>query len=153
MKCKIETTSSSVSDEISNTSVPVIGALMGISVTTTAANSVALGGSTQSIWALFNQYQMYLVLPYLNGYLPPSFVKFLDAFSFSFFNFKFLEFLQPSFVDDLISEVDYVHPYEEYRENNFESGSFLINQLQLIITLLEFAMFHLAFLLFLKLFD
>lgn len=122
-------------------------------MSTSAVSSVVLGGSSQSIWALFNQYQMYLVLPFLNGYLPPTFVDFLNAFSFSFFNFKFLKFLQPSFVDEIISDIDYVHPYEEYRDNNFESGSFLINQLQLIVTLVELAMLHLAFLLFLKLFD
>lgn len=93
---------------------------------------------------------MYSVLPYLNGYLPPAFLKFLDAFSFSFFNFKFLKSLQPSFVNDIIDEIDYVHPFMEYRENQFESGSYFVNQLQLMLTFLTIAALHLTLLLLFK---
>jgi hypothetical protein len=104
-----------------------------------------------SMWGLINQYQLFLILPFSQWYLPGKFIDFIDELQISLLDFKFLSSLQIPIIEDLTEEMDYRHPYEEYRENRVPSGSFAVTQLLLFEVVLFIIATNLFFILILTL--
>ncbi|CAI2362435.1 unnamed protein product [Moneuplotes crassus] len=91
------------------------------------AGGVLSGSSLKNMWVLFNQFQLYLILPFLKAELSLKFAQTLDALDESIFNINLLEIKSLSIFEPLIEYVDYENPYQEFKDNEYESGSALIN--------------------------
>ena len=98
---------------IAGTAVPVAGAVLMVS-------------SPSSIFGLINQYQLLLILPFLNWYLPAKFVSFLHELDITLMNFEFLPEVDIPYLESGIKSLDYPHPHEEFTKNGVKSGSFIM---------------------------
>ncbi|CAI2361012.1 unnamed protein product [Moneuplotes crassus] len=96
-----------------------------------AASSIMSSGSgSSSIWAVMNQYQLYLLFPLLQTYLPGDFVFYLTEFELFNFDFKFLEKAKIPGIESLVDDLDYKVPSSIFSQNGFNSGSFFVSQFQ-----------------------
>ena len=94
---------------------------------------VTLGFSpSQGIWSLFNQYQLILMLPFLRTDLPKDFFVFIRNLVFVTFDFSFLNTAFLTKFLNLMNVFDYEQSDKVYYDNGMESGSFIINQFNLI---------------------
>jgi len=123
----------------------VIVASVGLGVISSVA-----GSSGQSAWALLNQFQLVLMLPFLKSFLTAEFIFFIRDFEFALFNFSFLDFFDLPVVNQDEDTLHYIQPDSIYEENNIESGSFLINQVNLLKSLIITFIIHMIILLISK---
>ena len=96
-------------------------------------NSMIIKTTSNSFWALINQYQLYLMLPFLDTYLPYDFVYFIREVEFVLFDFDFRSISAFSQVYKTTDGLDYEQPDPVFIENGIDSGSFFINQLDNVI--------------------
>lgn len=107
--------------------------------------------SSQAIWSILNQYQLIILLPFLRGYLSDQFKYFINGYQAAFFKFTFLNPLSLPVVSEQRNKLTYDQPDPLFAENGFESGSYIINQMGLIIMMSILVVCHLLFLLSAKL--
>lgn len=117
---------------IAATTIPVISAFVFLT-------------SPNSIWGLVNQYQLFLILPFLDLYLPGNFIDFLMELQISIFNFEVLDFIPLPYVGEFIRKLEYEHPYHEYQNNGIGSGSFITNEVDFIKSILVVICIHVLF--------
>ena len=106
--------------------------------------------SPQGIWALFNQYQLVLVLPFLRANLSKEFLVFVKYLKFVSFSFSFVDnisFLNTPLVKNTFG---YEQKDQVYNDNGLSSGSFIVNQFGLIRALLFAIVLHLCWLMTFK---
>ena len=89
--------------------------------------------TSNSLWVLLNQYQLYLMLPFLNTYLPYDFVYFVREFQFVLLDFKLEDIVIFSWAYKKSNGLDFEQPDVVFKDNGIESGSFFINQLDNVI--------------------
>ena len=99
-------------------------------------NELVFGSTCQSIWALVNQFQLYLLIPFFKSYLTINFISVLSNFSIAFYNFKFLSGIKLYFFDDKINEIDYLEPDDRFKDSGLSSGSFIVNEYNFFKSLL-----------------
>ncbi|CAI2374207.1 unnamed protein product [Moneuplotes crassus] len=95
-----------------------------------ASSIISSGSGSSSIWVVMNQYQLYLLFPLLQTYLPGDFVFYLTEFELFNFDFKFLEKAKIPGIESLVDDLDYSVPSSIFSQNGFSSGSFVVNQFQ-----------------------
>lgn len=132
---------SPVPDEVKNGNTVIFTSTIALPL----ASSLLFVTSPTSMWGLINQYQLFLVLPFLRLYLPQDFVDFVNELQITLFDLKFMKFLRVFYISDLIKEMDYKHPYEEYRQNGVESGSFIVSQEEIVISVILIIVLNLIF--------
>lgn len=81
----------------------------------------------KNMWAMFNQFQLFLVLPFLRAELPFEFIQTIRALETSILNINLLDIKNVSIFEKLIGHLDYENPYQEFRENGYDSGSAFVN--------------------------
>ena len=104
-----------------------------------------LGSTAQSAWALLNQYQLILILPYLKSYLTKEFKFFIRDFKFALFDFDFLNIIPIPYLTKDTNTLHYPQPDEIFAENDLESGSFIVNQLDLFKMIFIIGVIHSVF--------
>ena len=124
--------STEYSSTISIVSIIVVSGGIGASI----INELVFGSTCQSIWALVNQFQLYLLIPFFKSYLTISFISVLSNFSIAFYNFKFLSGIKLYFFDDKINEIDYLEPDDRFKDSGLSSGSFIVNEYNFFKSLL-----------------
>ena len=97
-----------------------------------------------------SQFQLVLMLPFLKSFLTAEFIFFIRDFEFALFNFSFLDFFDLPVVNQDEDTLHYIQPDSIYEENNIESGSFLINQVNLLKSLIITFIIHMIILLISK---
>ena len=127
---------------LSTTTQVFIAAGVGIGGTSSAATSAT---STQGVWALINQYQLFLLLPFLQTYMPSDLEYYLTEFSLFSLDFDFLKFFKIPFLEDLAFDLDYGQKDETYKNNGFESGAFIVNHFNMFKALMVVFAFNLIF--------
>ncbi|CAI2368850.1 unnamed protein product [Moneuplotes crassus] len=95
-----------------------------------ASSIVSSGSGSSSIWAVMNQYQLYLLFPLIQTYLPGDFVFYLTEFELFNFDFEFLDKAKAPGVESLVDDLDYSVSSAIFSQNGFSSGSFVVNQFQ-----------------------
>jgi len=85
------------------------------------------GTSMKNIWILFNQFQLFIILPFLRTELPLKFIQTLQLLESSILNVNLFDIKTIPVFDTIIEYLDYENPYQEFRENEYESGSAFIN--------------------------
>jgi len=108
-------------------------------------SSILFLTSPQSAWGLVNQYQLFLILPFLDCYIPANFIDFIDGLQVALFEMSMLGSLPLPELEGFIKDLDYPHPYKEFTKNGVESGSFIVTQTQLIKLILIIAALHVVF--------
>ncbi|CAI2379329.1 unnamed protein product [Moneuplotes crassus] len=95
-----------------------------------ASSIVSSGSGSSSIWAVMNQYQLYLLFPLIQTYLPGDFVFYLTEFELFNFDFEFLDKAKAPGIESLVDDLDYNASSAIFSQNGFSSGSFVVNQFQ-----------------------
>lgn len=134
-----------------------VGTVSSVASAATAAATIGicftssiLSSTSQSAWALLNQYQLVLLLPYLRGYLTKEFIFFIRDFKFALFNFAFVDEIYVPYMTKGDTMWEYDQPDFVFAENDLESGSFIVNQLSLVKSLLIIMALHMVLLLIIK---
>ncbi|CAI2360827.1 unnamed protein product [Moneuplotes crassus] len=109
----------------------VITGLVGGVLVSVVAGGLS-GGTMKNMWTMFNQFQLFLVLPFLRAELPFEFVQTIRALETSILNINLLDIKTVPIFEGLIGHLDYENPYQEFRENDYDSGSAFVNCLDLI---------------------
>ncbi|CAI2358971.1 unnamed protein product [Moneuplotes crassus] len=112
----------------------VISGFVG-AITSSMVSGIIFQTSSQNIWALLNQYQLFLMIPFLIVKLPSEFRRILQALQFSFVDMNFLNSKSLQGVKKIIDQIDYENPYNEFCESEYESGSAFVNCLDIIVSL------------------
>ncbi|CAI2386925.1 unnamed protein product [Moneuplotes crassus] len=120
-------------------------------MTTTTLSGVLFQSSSQNMWAMLNQYQLFMVIPFLRSDLPLDFRKTIKALQTSILNINILNTKSLPGFQSIIEQLDYENPYTEFRDNEYESGSAFVNCFDLIVTLVGSAILGLCMHLALKL--
>jgi hypothetical protein len=122
---------------------------IGVGVAVGAFTAVASSASsTQGFWALINQYQLYLLLPYMQTYMPSDLEYYIIDFELFSIDFSFLELFEIPIIEEMAFGLDYDQPDINFGNNVFESGSFLINHWNMFKALLVVLIFNLIFIAF-----
>ena len=120
--------------------------VVGVGVAVGAFTAVASSGSsTQGLWALINQYQLYLLLIYMQTYMPSDLQYYLIEFELFSIDFSFLDLFDIPVIEKKTFELHYDQEDTAFGENGFESGSFLINHWNMFKALLVVFIFNLIF--------
>lgn len=94
---------------------------------------------------MLNQFQMYMLLPMIGGFLPERILSFITGVSFSLLNFNFIPTKDFFTSTSLGNKISYPQPDEYLTEIGLESQSAVANQLSLLWVLGLIAILHLAF--------
>lgn len=129
-------------DDISLATRLTIGVGVGAGASTSTVSSVS---STQGFWALINQYQLYLLFPYMQTYMPSDLEYYLTEFQIFSIDFSFLELFEIPYIEHLAFKLDYDQTDTTFANNGFSSGSFLINHWNMFKALLIVLIFNLIF--------
>ncbi|CAI2386383.1 unnamed protein product [Moneuplotes crassus] len=129
----------------------IITGFTGTVVTSIVAGALS-GSSSQNIWTLFNQFQLFMMIPFLRALLPFEFVQTLKALETSILNINLLDTRTLPIFKQLIQKIDYSHPYKEFRENEYESGSTLVSCFEILIYLVGATLLALILYPFLRMF-
>lgn len=78
-------------------------------------------------------------------------MKFLASFDFSLFDFYYFENIPIPYLEEEVMKMGYTHPYKEYRENGYSSGSFFVSEFQLVKTIIAILILHIIVFAFWKL--
>lgn len=99
-----------------------VGVGVGLTSSTLLSSTSSMG-----FWALVNQYQLFLLLPFLKIYMPADLEYYLTEFELFSFDFNFLSGYDIPFLTGLIKDLDYYQEDIIFRNNGFSSGSFAVN--------------------------
>ena len=106
-------------------------------------NVVLFNLSSKSMWTLFNQYQLTMLLPFLRSYLSDDFFYFLTQLNIVNFNFSFFQNI--SWIKSMNNLFDYPQKDQVYTDNNYTSGSFFINWFSSFWGLAALILIHIVF--------
>ncbi|CAI2386163.1 unnamed protein product [Moneuplotes crassus] len=112
----------------------VIAGFVG-AMTTTTLSGVLFQSSSQNMWAMLNQYQLFMMIPFLRADLPLEFRRIIKAIQTSILNINILNTRSLPGFQSIIEQLDYENPYAEFRNNEYESGSAFVNCFDLVVTL------------------
>ncbi|CAI2384755.1 unnamed protein product [Moneuplotes crassus] len=126
--------STKINESLTVNSSLVVSGFAGM-VASTTLSGIVFESSSQNVWALLNQYQLFLMIPFLIVKLPTEFKRTLQALQFSLINMDFINSKNLHGINTAINQIDYVNPYDEFTENEFESGSAFVNCLNIIMSL------------------
>lgn len=118
----------------------VVGVGAGASATTLSSTS-----SPQGMWALINQYQLFLLFPYLRTYIPADFEKYLTDFELFNMDFDFIDLFEIPWVELNAFKLNYTQTDSLFFNNGNESGSFVINHFNLFKAIMILMGFNLVF--------
>ncbi|CAI2363020.1 unnamed protein product [Moneuplotes crassus] len=85
------------------------------------------GSSSHSMWAMFNQFQLFMMIPFLRAILPFEFIQTLKALEITILNINLVNIRTLPIFKEIIDHIDYKNPYQEFRDNEYESGSSLVS--------------------------
>jgi hypothetical protein len=105
--------------------------IVAISVIVPLLSSTLFLSSPASMWGLINQYQLFLMLPFLNCYLPKKFIDFIQDLQVTLIDASQIDSYSIFRVDEWVESLHYEHPYSEYQKNYVHSGSFAVEQYNL----------------------
>lgn len=88
---------------------------------------------------------MILILPYLKSFLTKEFKYFIRDFKFTLFDFDFLDIIPIPYMTKDTNTLHYPQPDPTFAENDLESGSFIVNQLDLFKTIFIIGVIHSIF--------
>ena len=124
--------------------------LAGTGVLLSCASSLISGASPQLAFIVFNQLQMYLMLPLMAKYMANKVRNFILSYGFAIFSFDFIPILNLKIIQSAKKEFMHAQPNKYLEELGMESVSTLYNNYGLIIVLIGIGIIHLViFLLFL----
>ena len=116
------------------------------SVVVTTVSSILVRSSSNSIWSLLNQYQLFLMLPLLNTYLPSGFVTYMYELRFVLLDFSFASFFKIPWLRAQVGKLDYEQPDKLLESYGIKSGAHIINQLNNTLVLFIFISLNLLLL-------
>jgi hypothetical protein len=118
--------------------------LLGIS--SSVLTAMMSSGSSSSSFGMMNQLQLIIVLPLLGSYIPFKVMDFIKAMNDSMFTFGFI----PSENTTLVNYIDEKYSFDQPNTYLFllqlESGSAIVNVVNLLITIFTFITIHLLIL-------
>ena len=122
------------------TAVIAVGSSIG------AASSIASSGSSSAgMWALVNQYQLFLLFPYLRSYMPADLQFYLTEFSLFSFDFEFLDLVELPIIETQVFQLNYTLTDPTFVENGMNSASFVINQYNFFKAMLLMGILNIIF--------
>ena len=139
------TSSSNSSFEVPQISSTVVSSIVAGSVGVSALTSALFQSGSQSIWSIINNYQLIYLLPYLNTYLDTEVLVLMRGFQITTLNLSFLNSIS-NFLLPVKQMFNYPQPNELFLTNGLESGSFIINEINLLFVYLLIMTAHLCFL-------
>ena len=93
---------------------------------------------------MLNQYQLFLLLPLTNAFMPKDIIDYLIGVEFTMFNFEFLKIKSLFKIDNLLKDIDKEQTNWYMSQIGIESQSALVNQISLIFVIFTSALIHLG---------
>jgi hypothetical protein len=109
-------------------------------------SSVAGMSSSQGLWSMINQFQMYLLVPIIGADIADDVLEFLEGMEFALFSFSFIPFEKILFLEAPIENFEFPQDNNYLDSIGLESVSTIANQFQLFVMLGLLVIFHLVFL-------
>jgi hypothetical protein len=115
---------------------------IGVTVVATLTASILTMSSFQSVWTIFNQIQLLMLLPLTKVYISPKVVDYLVGMSFVNLDFNFIPFENIPFVDFITSNIDYDSNNGYVERIGLESKNSFVNQISLFFVFLIVFIVH-----------
>jgi len=97
------------------------------------------------VWVLTNQYRLFLFLILSGAYLPPKVVEHIKGGEVFSFNFSFLSIQKFSGIESVVEELDFPQTDSILETIGLESGSAVVSNLNLAVSVLLIVVAHLGF--------
>lgn len=123
----------------------ILAAGVGAGATSAAASSAS---SAQGFWALINQYQLFLLFPFFQTYMPADLEYYLIEFEIFSVDFSFLDKFEIPWIEGFVFKLDYDQKDSTFKNNGFNSGAFVINHFSMFKALFIIFICNMIFLLF-----
>lgn len=124
--------------------IAVAATIMAVGVTASAATSITSMTSTNGMFSMINQFQLYFFLPMIGSYFPPTIMDFILGMDFTMFSFDFINIESWGFVQDMNNWISYPQVDSYLEELGQGTGSTILNNLSLIFVILQFVLIHLS---------
>jgi hypothetical protein len=112
------------------------------SIVASSVSTMVTASSPQTIWAVFNQYQLLVCLPLLRTYVSVELNYFINEFKFAAFDFQFIDYIPFPYIDPEIVSIDYPQADNVFADNDIESQSVLVNQVGNVKLILVLIFIH-----------
>lgn len=109
--------------------------VMGVSIAASVGSAVMALSSPQGAFSIINQFQMTLLIPMIDDYLPADVEKFILGMSFTLFSLDFIPIENIPIVAEIREALDYDQDNSYMKDLGMKSGSAFINQLKLLFVL------------------
>lgn len=132
-------------DEGSEWEIHLLRSIAGANLFVTLSISTSKGFSSQKIFGMINQFQLFLLLPMLPSYFPPRLVRMILGVDLALISFDFLEMNSASFIDKVHDLVKLEQNDEYLQEIGVESGSAIVNITTTTVLVGIIILCHIAF--------
>ena len=116
----------------------------GTGVLISCFSSIISGASPQLAFIIFNQLQMYLMLPLMAKYMADKVRNFILSYGFVIFSFDFIPIINLKILQSAKEEFMHAQPNKYLEELGMESVSTLYNNYSLISVLIGIVILHLG---------
>ena len=96
------------------------------------------------MWAIINQFQLYILLLLTGAYIPGNVKKYLSGIEIILFDFDFIPLLDLPLLDELKRFLDFDQSSEMLKDIDIESGSSVINNICFFLFMILFFTIHLS---------
>ena len=137
------TISSSTTTAVAATSVTAVSAA-------TVTTSLVSGGSPQSLWAMINQFQFFMLYPMIGAYVPDNIIDFLQGVNFCLFNFNFIPIPKSGPYKSFLNFFDWDQTSSYMSTIGLESVWMIVNQVKFVLVLIFVMILHLVVIILFK---
>jgi len=102
-------------------------AIAGTAVGLSVMSSILNGGSINGIFSVFNQFQLFILLPLIPEHFPEKLINYILGLDFAMFSFDFIPHEDIPFFETLTSWIEFPQSDGYLNEIGMNSGSAFIN--------------------------
>jgi len=100
--------------------------------------------SPQALWIMVNQFQLLMLLPLTDVFVPKDIEDYFTGMSFLSFDFNFIPFSATPLLNSMFSYFGFEQEDEYLKEIGIEYGSSILNQSSLVFMILLLMLLHVA---------
>ena len=119
-------------------------AIAGTSAGLSVASSMLNGGSISGAFSVFNQFQLFILLPLIPKHFPEKVTNYILGLDFAMFSFDFIPHEDIPFFDTLTSWIEFPQKDGYLNEIGMNSGSTFINYVPIMWFILLLVLIHIV---------
>ena len=144
-QCEKVEAQKTVSAEV-QTSTATTQAVMGAGAAVGGAASMLSMSSPQAVWMMVNQFQLLMLLPLTEAFLPEDIIDYFTGMSFTNFNFNFLKLEKLPTFGSLYELFGFDEEDEYLKDLGIQYKSTLLNNISLLLIIFGLVSLHLIIL-------